>query len=105
MNALHFTTDELQILIDALSCLKRERSAIGTWGARRLQGTKQTDVLKIAGGESVDADNLQRELVRELHNRTGNPDPIQRNNCDLVSESVRFPITKDQEATEAILRG
>lgn len=98
------TADEIVILRDALTALRRQRETVTTFASRFLQGSAQTQLLVKAGGQLQDIELLNRRLREEHARLTGQP-AIQHGNTDLHDPAATEPMSPADEAREANVRG
>ncbi|WP_298580515.1 hypothetical protein [uncultured Luteimonas sp.] len=96
--------EDLVLLCEAMHALGNADNHTGNLVAKESQNGSQARMLIVLGDRRRHIDELRFRLRERLSQLTGMPE-IQHGNADVRSESTLYPLTRQQEAQEANLRG
>lgn len=80
------------------------RRQLSSWARDQHQGASLAHLL-MRWNDEVNAATAIIEDLDALHRRLTNTPDITHGNADLASESAVYPLSRDQQATEACRRG
>lgn len=98
------TAADFALLREGLRALRAFENHAINLAAQESQSGAQARMLTALGDRQLHMQAIDFQLREEIAHLTGMPE-IQHGNTDLTSESTLYPLTREQQAQEANLRG